>query len=136
MTTTIYTCRTTFGFFRFAADFSEASSPIYALADHGGLDHPDVRQTPLQVADAGHSPRVAARMVMQFLGRDYWLNPDDLDYTVTYVEDGEQKTETFDGLDDAEEFAGADDRIETTYAGMDEVDYIDSLIEDVAAEDA
>lgn len=86
MTDNIYTTVTTFGSFRFAGNFADASSPIISLDD----DYDDETTTaPFQVADADHSPYLAARMLMEWFGREYWLALD---------ADIDDENETYDGL--------------------------------------
>lgn len=70
MTTTTYLCTTTFGSFRFCANFAEASSPIVVVNGN------EESVTPFQVADASHSPHRAAHMLIRYFGRSYWVGPD------------------------------------------------------------
>lgn len=98
---TDYLVKTTFGSFRFSGDFSQASSNLYSLPD----DDADGFPTPYQVADARHIPVVAAKLLLEYFGRDYWCDPG-----CVVEDDGE---ETFDG--------------------MSKDDYLDSLIVSVEA---
>lgn len=77
----IYTCRTTFGTFRFEADLTQAAAPIRSLPDHDD-DDTDGFSTPFQTADARHDAREAAKLLIRYFGRDYWLDP------TAEVEDG------------------------------------------------
>jgi hypothetical protein len=43
------------------------------------------------VADARHSPERAARLLLEYFGRDYWCDPD-------CVEEDDEGNETFDGM--------------------------------------
>jgi hypothetical protein len=104
---TIYLAKTTFGSFRFKADFAQASCNIYALPDRGN-DESEGGTTPYQVADARHDPARAARMLLEYFGRQYWCDPD-------CVGEDDDGNETFDGLS--------------------KDDYLDSLIVSVEAED-
>jgi hypothetical protein len=104
---TIYLAKTTFGSFRFAANLAEASAPIRSLPDRGE-DEPGDFPTPYQTADARHDPVRAARLCLEYFGRDYWCDP-------SAVEEDSAGNETFDG--------------------MSKDDYLDSLIVSVEAED-
>lgn len=53
-------------------DLAQASAPIHYLGEEGQLV-----STPFQTADARHRERDAAKLVIGWLGSDYWLNPDD-----------------------------------------------------------
>lgn len=53
-------------------DLSQASSPI----TYEGADGEWVT-TPFQCADAGHDEARAMRLVLEYLGRDYYAEPDD-----------------------------------------------------------
>ncbi|CAL8981522.1 hypothetical protein RHODGE_RHODGE_02853 [Rhodoplanes serenus] len=81
--TATYTVTTTFGSFRFSADLTQASAPIY---DEDGT------ATPYRTADARHSADHAAVLLLGYYGRDYWLSPDVI---LSEDEDGNQ---LFDGL--------------------------------------
>jgi hypothetical protein len=105
---TIYRAKTTFGSFRFEANLSEASAPIRSLPDSPDDEETAGFPTPYQTADARHSETEAARLLLDYFGSEYWLDP-----TV-------EVTETDDG--------------ETLYAGMLREDYVRSLLVSVDAE--
>lgn len=102
-----YICKTTFGSFRFGADFAQASCNLYSLPDRDD-DNSDSFPTPYQVADARHSPAVAAKLLLEYFGRNYWCDP-------FCVDEDDEGNETFDG--------------------MSKDDYLDSLIVSVERED-
>lgn len=138
---TNYVCKTTFGRFRFAANFADAASPIESLPDRTDEDS-DGFSTPFQAADARHNPHEAARLLLQYFGRDYWCDPSVVDdgYAVDYTDDGKAKTKIFasDEEDDAQEFAaehGSEVEEIETFDGMTKEQYLDSLIVSVEAED-
>jgi hypothetical protein len=71
MSNTIYTANLSFGKFRFAADLTQASAPIYLVDDDGELS-----STQYQTADARHRERNALRLALQACGSEYYANPD------------------------------------------------------------
>lgn len=73
-----YTIKLRFGdTLRVEANLAEASAPIKIINDHDGdwRCEETVTSTPYQTADARHDVRRMARLVLQFLGSDYWLDP-------------------------------------------------------------
>lgn len=103
---TNYLVKTTFGSFRFCADLTRAAAPIYSLPDKGAPEDEGF-STPYQTADARHREWDAARLLLEYFGRDYWCDPD----CMAIDEDG---NETFNGLS--------------------QDDYLDSLIVSVETE--
>lgn len=103
-----YRAKTTFGFFRFQANLSEASAPIIALGSRDDYDDEADFGTPFQTADARHDEMRAALLLLDYFGSDYWLDPT---IKVTKTDDGEM-----------------------TYGGMPRSDYIRSLLVSVEAE--
>ena len=91
----VYRAVLTFDSFKFSGVFSEASSQLWYVGEEE--DH----VTPYQVADARHSPHRAALLLLEYLGRDYWLDPSDYQKS----EDGEE-----------------------SFAGKSEEEYLKSLI--------
>lgn len=55
-----------------SAELANASSPIHYMTDDG-----DFVSTPFQTADARHDMRRAMRIAIEFLGSDWYANPDD-----------------------------------------------------------
>ena len=104
---TTYLVKTTFGSFRFEADFAQASCGLYSLPDRGDEDLVGF-PTSYQVADARHCPYRAALLLLEYFGRDYWCAPG---------------------------CAGEDEDGNETFDGMSKADYLDSLIVSVEAED-
>lgn len=102
---TIYLARTTFGTFRFQANLAEASAPIISLPDRGD-DTMESFPTPYQTADARHDADQAARLCLEYFGREYWCDP-------SVVSEDDDGNETFDS--------------------MTKDDYLDSLIVSVEA---
>lgn len=67
---TEYTINLGFDRLRIQADLSQASAQIRYL----GADD-EWHSTPYQTADASHRVRDAARLVVRYLGREYYLDP-------------------------------------------------------------
>ena len=104
---TQYFVKTTFGSFRFQADFVQAACNICSLPDSDDAES-EGSPTPYQVADARHIPADAAKLLLEYFGRDYWCDPDCVD---------------------------EDDDGNETFNGMSKDDYLDSLIVSVETED-
>ena len=87
---TQYFVKTTFGSFRFQADFVQAACIICSLPDSDD-DESEGSPTPYQVADARHIPEIAARLLLEYYGRAYWCDED-------CVDEDEEGNETFNGM--------------------------------------
>jgi hypothetical protein len=94
-----YTVCLTFDTLRIQANLADAAAPVRVELEADDGERHEFAATPFQTADCRHDPRAMARMVIAYLGADYWLDP-----TAT--------------VDDE---AG-------TINGMPRADYIDSLI--------
>lgn len=131
-----YLCKTTFGSFRFSGDFSQAASNLWSLPDRGD-DSLDGFPTPFQVADARHIPERAARLLLEYFGRDYWCDHDCVDDGYAVTVDGQTRTFERDEEDEAREYAtqhGAQVEEIETFDGLSKDDYLASLIVSVEAE--
>lgn len=89
---TTYVATTTFGKFRFEADMVQAAAPIYSLPDTDSDDDLSGFSTPYQTADARHSEWKAALLLLDYFGRDYWLDPG------AAIEEDDEGNETIDGM--------------------------------------
>lgn len=68
-------------------NFSQASSPIGYMVDSEEVN------TPFQVADARHDPKEALRLVVEWLGTDYYGEDGDVDSIVAEAEENEEDEE-------------------------------------------
>ncbi len=74
MTATTYTLDLPWGeTLRMSADLSQASAPI----QYEGAERDEWMSTPYQTADARHDETRAMRLVLEYLGREYYAAPDD-----------------------------------------------------------
>ena len=69
---TIYTISLPFDTLDVEADLTQASAPITLL----DADDNAPMATPFQTADARHRPREMARLLIAWLGHDYWRDGD------------------------------------------------------------
>lgn len=103
MSTRNHTIRLRFDTLVVRCDLAQASSPIQIVTrDENSETGERITSTPYQCADARHAPRRMARLAIQYLGDDYFL----------------------DGSEDI----GQDEDGMRTIDGMSEDDYIDALI--------
>jgi len=99
----IYTVRLTFDTLRIRADLRRSEGQIEVQLETDDGADVEWSVTPMQVAECQHDKRQLARMVIGYLGSDYWLDP-----SIDVTEDEETG--------------------ETLYAGRTKYDHIDSMI--------